>query len=248
VVALSHTPGWCRAQARPSGQEVVVTATHYDILGVAPDAGHDDVKRAFTELALRWHPDRQSEPGDEARERAEWRMQEINAAWVVLRNPASRAAYDDQLAAARRTGVRSAPTQAGPGPQGRPGGLPSFADQLVDPTQPDGREVGTRGRRLGRWAPVLVIVVLIAVLSTLAILASRKPSAPLPPGVELQTEQFQVGSCVVVLAGPEAVTVPCDEPNSGQISATTDYPRPCPPETISVALVSRQISLCLVPT
>ena len=140
------------------------------------------------------------------------------------------------------------PAQSGPGSRDRVGGAPSFADQLVDPTALDVREVGTRGRRLRRWAPVLVIVALVAVLSTLAILASRKPSTPPPPGVELQTEQFQVGSCVVVLAGPEAMTVPCDEPNSGQISATTDYPRPCPPETISVALVSRQISLCLVPT
>jgi hypothetical protein len=232
----------------PPGKEVAATATHYDILGVAPDASHDDVKRAFTNLALKWHPDRQSEPGPEARERAEWRMREINAAWEVLRNPASRAAYDEQLTGGREVSAPSVPAHQRAGPSGVGARASSFADQLVDPTQAEFRDERSRGRRLGRWAPVFVIVVLVTVFAVFAVSASHKPSTPAPPGVELQTEQFQVGSCVVVLAGPEAVTVPCDEPNSGQVSATTDYPRPCPPDTTTVALISRQISLCLVPS
>ena len=166
-------------------------------------------------------------------------MAEINAAWEVLRNPASRAAYDEQLAGGSPATAR-VPARAGGGAT-RP---VSFADQLVDPTRVGAGDERS-SRRLGRWAPVLVIVGLVVVIAALAINASRQPSSPAPPGVQLQTEQFQVGSCVVVLAGPDAVTVPCDEPNSGKISATTDYPRPCPPATTTVALVARQITLCL---
>ncbi len=231
-----------------SGKEVVATATHYEILGVDPDASHDEVKRAFTGLALRWHPDRQSEPGPEARERAEWRMQEINAAWEVLRNPAARAAYDEQLAAAGGAGAPSVPAHRQAAPGGVGGRPPSFADQLVDPTRADPRDERVRRGGLRRWAPVLVIAVVVSVVTVLAVHAAHKSSAPPPPGVELQTEQFQVGSCVAVTPGPEAVTGPCNEPNRGQIAATTDYPRPCPPDTTTVALVERHISLCLVPS
>ena len=172
-------------------------------------------------------------------------MREINAAWDVLRNPASRAAYDDQLAAGAPAAAKVPAHRAGGAGGARP---VSFADQLVDPTRAGVGDPPSTGRRLGRWAPVLVIVVLVVVIAGLAINASYKPSTPAPPGVELQTEQYQVGSCVVVIAGPNAVKVPCDEPNSGRVSATTDYPRPCPPETTTVALVSRQITLCLAPS
>ncbi|HEY5156258.1 MAG TPA: J domain-containing protein [Acidimicrobiales bacterium] len=229
------------------GKETAATATHYEILGVDPDASHDEVKRAFTTLALRWHPDRQADPGPAARERAEWRMREINGAWEVLRNPASRAAYDDQLAAKSADGPAVAPHRpsASPGVTGRP---PSFADQLVDPTRVDAGDRRPSGRRWMRLAPVLVVVALVVVLAGFGVMASHKPSTPAPPGVELHTEQFEVGSCVAVTPGPEATTVSCSEPNSGQISSTTDYPRPCPPNTATVSLVSRQISLCLVPS
>ncbi len=242
--AASNTPSWIRARHGRPGKEVGATATHYDILGVAPDASHDEVKRAFTDLALKWHPDRQAEPGPDTRERAEWRMAEINAAWDVLRNPASRAAYDEQLAAGSQAPARVRARRAAGEGTPRP---VSFADQLVDPAQGGPADARSSRRRLGRWAPVLVIAGLLAVIAGLAINASRRSTTPPPPGVQIQTEQFQVGACVVVLAGPNAVQVPCDEPNSGHISATTDYPRPCPAGTTTVALVSRQISLCLAP-
>ena len=57
-----------------------------------------------------------------------------------------------------------------------------------------------------------------------------------------------MGSCVAVdVRARGAVVVPCDQPHTGTVAATTDYPRPCPPGTYTVALVAEQLSLCLTP-
>src|SRR5699024_8517148 len=53
--------------------------SYHHVLGVARDAPPDEVKRAYRELAKRFHPDRVLDP-DAARE-AEERLKEINAAW-----------------------------------------------------------------------------------------------------------------------------------------------------------------------
>jgi hypothetical protein len=172
-------------------------------------------------------------------------MQEINSAWTVLRNPASRAAYDDELRAASgreaeaRAASRSATARS-------PAGV-SFAEHLVDPTRPD--PGGEARGHLRRWAPVLIVLGLLGLILVFTAYASHKPSdQPAVPGVELHTDAYQVGSCVVVVAGPEAASVSCDQPNSGRIASTTDYPRPCPPDTQTVTLVDRHLSLCLVPS
>ena len=58
----------------------------------------------------------------------------------------------------------------------------------------------------------------------------------------MHTERYPVGSCVAVTPGPVAYTVPCDQPHTGTVAATTDYPRPCPSGTSEVALVEQQLS------
>ncbi|GBD42800.1 Chaperone protein DnaJ [bacterium HR40] len=62
---------------------------YYEVLGVDRHASEAEIKRAFRQLALRWHPDRN--PGDKE---AEARFKEINEAYEVLRDPQKRAAYD----------------------------------------------------------------------------------------------------------------------------------------------------------
>ena len=68
--------------------------THYDILGVSPQASADEVKRAYHRRAREHHPDvHVGTSGDP--------MVEVNAAWAVLGDPVRRRTYDRELA--RRT-------------------------------------------------------------------------------------------------------------------------------------------------
>lgn len=63
----------------------------YNILGVAPNASTDDIKKRYRSLAMRFHPDRNSEEGAEARFNA------IQQAYEVLTDARRRAEYDQQM-------------------------------------------------------------------------------------------------------------------------------------------------------
>lgn len=52
----------------------------YKVLGVTPDATDDEVRRAYKTLALKYHPDRVASLGDDVKEAAQRKFQEINAA------------------------------------------------------------------------------------------------------------------------------------------------------------------------
>ena len=62
---------------------------YYDVLGVQKNASDAEIKKAFRNLAKENHPD--SNRGDEG---AEARFKEINEAYENLKDPQSRAAYD----------------------------------------------------------------------------------------------------------------------------------------------------------
>ena len=65
---------------------------YYALLGLRPDAARAELRRAWRRLALRWHPDR-------AGSGATATFQKIQAAYAVLSDPMSRAAYDRRQAA-----------------------------------------------------------------------------------------------------------------------------------------------------
>jgi molecular chaperone DnaJ len=62
---------------------------YYAVLGVDRDATPEQIKKAYKEAALRYHPDRN--PGDEE---AEERFKEVSAAYQVLSDPEKRSRYD----------------------------------------------------------------------------------------------------------------------------------------------------------
>ncbi len=62
---------------------------YYDILGVDRNASEADLKKAFRQLALKYHPDRN--PGDKE---AEDKFKEINEAYSCLSDAEKRANYD----------------------------------------------------------------------------------------------------------------------------------------------------------
>jgi len=61
----------------------------YRVLGVARDASQDDIKKAYRELAFKYHPDKNKGDAD-----AEEKFKEISAAYNVLNNEAEKAKYD----------------------------------------------------------------------------------------------------------------------------------------------------------
>ncbi|HEX4215583.1 MAG TPA: J domain-containing protein [Candidatus Dormibacteraeota bacterium] len=65
------------------------TEDYYRILGVTPNAEGEQIRDAWRRLISYWHPDRTNHPA------AEERAKELNRAYQVLSNPASRADYDN---------------------------------------------------------------------------------------------------------------------------------------------------------
>ncbi|WP_432459086.1 DnaJ domain-containing protein [Agarivorans sp. QJM3NY_25] len=61
---------------------------YYNILGVKPDAGSKEIKAAYRKLALKYHPDMNSDA------RAEAKFKELAEAYKVLKHPKRRAEYD----------------------------------------------------------------------------------------------------------------------------------------------------------
>jgi len=81
---------------------------HYAVLGVGREAGADEIRRRFRELARQRHPDRFR---GEEKTRAEAEFQAITQAFNVLSDPGRRRLYDAELADSR--GAK--PSEAGRG-------------------------------------------------------------------------------------------------------------------------------------
>jgi molecular chaperone DnaJ len=64
-------------------------ADYYQILGVSREAGEEDIKKAYRQMAFKYHPDRNPDDPE-----AEAKFKEAAEAYEVLRDPNTRARYD----------------------------------------------------------------------------------------------------------------------------------------------------------
>ncbi|WCJ27766.1 Chaperone DnaJ-domain superfamily protein [Euphorbia peplus] len=71
------------------GNEITTPKDYYKILEVDYDATDEKIRLNYLKLALKWHPDKHQ--GDTA---VTEKFQEINEAYRVLSDPASRSDYD----------------------------------------------------------------------------------------------------------------------------------------------------------
>ena len=66
-------------------REINASENAYKILGVDPSASDEEVKKAYREMAKKNHPDLVSSLGDEVRQAAEKKFQEINEAYELIK-------------------------------------------------------------------------------------------------------------------------------------------------------------------
>lgn len=75
----------------------------YSILGVPSSATREEIHAAYTRQARRWHPDVCKDP------RSSERMTALNQAWMALKDPPARAAYDRARAMERLARMPAGP-------------------------------------------------------------------------------------------------------------------------------------------
>lgn len=144
---------------------------YYRVLGVSPTATMEEVRRAWREGAMQWHPDRNAGPY------AAERIRLVNEAWGELGDQDRRAHYDRVYRAFRAYKRTYRPS----GREKRHAADRESLDQLVGHTEKAAhapRRSGARRRRrnaviIGFVAAVCVVAVLVTI--GLAIVASDRP-------------------------------------------------------------------------
>lgn len=63
----------------------------YAVLGVAPNASDEEIKKVYRSLAMRYHPDRNDAPA------AEVRFKSVTKAYEILSDAAKRSEYDQSV-------------------------------------------------------------------------------------------------------------------------------------------------------
>ena len=91
---------------------VLDKVTHYELLGVQPDAGADALRHAYQGFAATFHPDAHMHRSREERASVNTIFKRGTEAYRVLSDPALRARYDDDQAG--RSGGASAGSGAMP--------------------------------------------------------------------------------------------------------------------------------------
>lgn len=207
------------------------------------DADDETIKRAYLDAARRYHPDGLTDVPDAERATAQARMQEVNAAWSVLRNPVRRRDYDRRLRGDPMPAWRHRPPAA---PRTRPVG----ADDVRRATQGSSATMAPpHGGSILRYWWVFVLLGVLAVIfvfSAYATTSDDDPSATPPPAAPALA--FTEGECVVLVSSAGRITpVPaeCTATGASLITSVTDVGRPCPGGAVPFDLSADERRLCL---
>ena len=123
---------------------------YYEVLGIDPRATREEIKRAYRDLALVWHPDRFAH-APHLRQMAEQKMREINEAYAFLQsNPVPETA---QASSPAMPNMRSNAAGRGPAPASPAGsGVTNVKPERIwqGPTRPTGVALSPDGRTA--WA------------------------------------------------------------------------------------------------
>jgi molecular chaperone DnaJ len=72
-----------------------MSKNYYEILGVNKNATEKEIKKAFKQLSLKWHPDRWATASDAEKKEAEEKFKDINEAHSILSDKEKRQNYDN---------------------------------------------------------------------------------------------------------------------------------------------------------
>lgn len=201
--------------------------THYEVLGVAPDAGEATIRAAYKRRARETHPDMGGDPAEFAA---------VTAAWEVLSDPDARAGYDadaddehegwgedvglgDRAPRTHSSRATDPPEAAPRAPvqatgTARPGLLPSMADELTwlpPPVEPASPVVRWVSAVLGLAITLVVLLMVEAaggwerdfifplVPAGVLVLADReRRETAMGPRAARRAAAFALWSCVVL--------------------------------------------------
>jgi hypothetical protein len=227
-------------------------STHYEILGVAPSATVDEIRRAYHAQARRWHPDHAGDRSGVEAGRSEDAIRRINEAWRVLGDTSRRRDYDRTLVRGQATATSGAggawaPT-AQPGPR-------------IDPRLFDPEYVAARRRQQfeqidKRQAVALRVVPIVAFLALLVgifvVTAYARPGtdqASPPTTMPGPPIGVAAGTCVRIGTGPSLLPVPCEAGRDGVVvGARLEGPdSTCPARTAREVTLPNGAIVCLAP-
>jgi molecular chaperone DnaJ len=193
----------------------VTGPTHYDVLGVAPSAGADEIREAYRRLAREHHPDRaasRSVVGGEVS------MPAINEAYRVLNDPARRAVYDASLRSAPQRGPAASPSESTTRSDAATGSVPTM------PTFPS-----HLGPARFPWRSVSFFAAL-AIIGIVVLAQFTEPGEPRgPDGI------IQIGSCVTIEPNGDAREVSCTQDPAVDlvVEAFVPFAASCPGGTVA---------------